>query len=405
MTIRLYNEDSQTRTFQGNVLYCTPCEEPQLKGKYWAALDRTAFFPEGGGQSGDVGSLYILAEEEEKQVPVLDTIERAGQVLHLIGQNISSNIRVRGEMNWEVRFDRMQQHSAEHIASGIIRERYGYNNTGFHLSDQNVTMDFDGELTKEEVSQLEEAVNQVVFANKQIVVTYPSKEALSKIDYRSKMEIEGNVRLVTIPAVDTCACCAPHVSTTGEIGIVKIIEAQRHRGGIRMTLLAGGRAYADYKEKSESVKALSQLFSVPDHEVVHGVLQAKSETQKVKIELQQLQALLLEQIIKTVPQVQSVVCIFQEGIQDNDRREIVNRLLQKSHTVVAVFTEKEPECYQYVIGSKQYDVREYCKVFNELYQGRGGGKTNMVQGSVTIARQTLEELYNNFSCKLQNQVV
>ncbi len=266
-------------------------------------------------------------------------------------------------------------------------------------------MDFDGELTKEEVSQLEAAINQVVFDNKQILVTYPSKEELGKIDYRSKMEIEGTVRLVTVSGVDTCACCAPHVSTTGEIGMVKIIDAQRHRGGIRMTLLAGGRAYADYKEKSESIKTLSQLLSVPDYGVVEGVLQAKSETQKVKIELQQLQTLLREQIIASVPQEQSVVCIFQEGIQDNDRREIVNRLLQNSHTIVALFTEKEPGCYQYVIGSKQYDLREYCKVFNELYQGRGGGKPNMVQGSVMIDRHTLEELYNNFSCKLQDQVV
>ena len=398
MTIRLYNEDSQIRTFQGNVLRCTPCEEPQLKGKYWAVLDRTAFFPEGGGQSGDVGDLYLLADKE-KNVPVLDTVEQAGEVRHLVAQQIETNAPIRGEINWDVRFDRMQQHTAEHIASGIIYAKYGYNNIGFHLADQYVTMDFDGELTKEEVGEVEACINQVVFANREVHITYPSKEELAKIPYRSKIEIEGEVRIVTIPEVDICACCAPQVSKTGEIGTVKITEVQRHRGGVRMTLLAGMRAYSDYKKKYESIKELSHTFSVPDEEVLDGVVKVKTEIQKVKLELQQVQELLITNIVNSVPQEQSKVCIFQNGITVNDSREIVNRLLRKMHEIVAVFIENETGGYQYVIGSNQYDTRIYSKIFNELYDGRGGGRPNMVQGSVVIDQLVLEDFYNNFSCK------
>ena len=210
MTEKLYYEESHLKTFKAKVISCEPCGEV-----YRAVLDRTAFFPEGGGQAADTGYLG--------DIQVTDVKEKNGIIYHTIAENIIPGTEVEGRIDWELRFSRMQQHTGEHIVSGLIHGRFGYDNVGFHLGEEVCTLDLSGPLTKEQLREIEYAANEAVFANIPVEICYPSKEELVSMEYRSKIEIEGQVRIVTIPGYDVCACCAPHVKRTGEIGLIKFV--------------------------------------------------------------------------------------------------------------------------------------------------------------------------------------
>ena len=225
-TAKLYYADGYVREFDACVVSCRPEGE-----RYRVVLDRTAFFPEGGGQYGDVGCL--------DGVQVTDTKEKGGIIFHETDTALEEGKCVHGILDWEVRFDRMQQHSGEHIVSGIVHRRFGYENVGFHLGDDYCTMDFNGPITKEELKEIEWEANRAVFENLDVLVTYPSKDELAQMEYRSKIEIDGQVRIVTIPGYDVCACCAPHVKKTGEIGLIKLVNRMNYKGGERITMLCG----------------------------------------------------------------------------------------------------------------------------------------------------------------------
>ena len=246
-TEKLFYEDSHLKEFTAKVISCKPYKE-----QYKVVLDRTAFFPEGGGQYADTGML--------DDVRVLDVHEKEGIIYHTTEKALEAGKTVTGKINWEERFEKMQQHTGEHIVSGLVHERFGYNNVGFHLGSDYCTMDFDGTLTKEQLREIELAANQAVWKNIDIVVTYPSKEELANMDYRSKIEIEGQVRIVTVPGYDVCACCAPHVKKTGEIGMLKLVNMVNYKGGERITMLCGVRALKDYEAKDANGKEISALL-------------------------------------------------------------------------------------------------------------------------------------------------
>ena len=226
-TEKLFYNDSHLSKFTAMVLECEPYEKKE--GCYAVELDRTAFFPEGGGQYADTGKL-----EDAK---VSDVREKNGRILHITDQPFEAGEIVEGEIDWETRFMKMQQHTGEHIVSGIVHARYGFNNVGFHLGTEDCTMDFDGEISKEALQEIELEANRAVWKNLTIEVSYPSKEELEELDYRSKIEIEGQVRIVTGPGYDVCACCAPHVNYTGEIGMIKLVNMINYKGGERITML------------------------------------------------------------------------------------------------------------------------------------------------------------------------
>ena len=240
MTEKLFYKDSHLSKFDAEVLSCVRAKRQQVKdsfgrldgkaGEYYEIeLDRTAFFPEGGGQYADTGVLYMadddtcgLDETARKKVQVLDVRERNGRIFHITDGFIEAKTAVKGSIDWEERFMKMQQHTGEHIVSGLIHAAYGYNNVGFHLGSEDCTMDFDGEITEEELRRIEAEANKAVWKNLKVFTHYPKKEELSQIEYRSKIEIEGQVRIIEIPGYDCCACCAPHVTYTGEIGLIKL---------------------------------------------------------------------------------------------------------------------------------------------------------------------------------------
>ena len=210
MTEKLFYEDSHRTEFTAKVISCE-----EAKDGFCVVLDQTAFFPEGGGQYADTG---ILGNTE-----VTDVHEKNDVIFHSVTAPLEVGSIVSGKINWKERFEKMQQHTGEHIVSGIVHERFGYNNVGFHLGADYCTMDFDGPISKAQLKEIEAAANEAVYRNLEVEVLYPSKEELKDMDYRSKIEIEGQVRIVKIPGYDVCACCAPHVKTTGEIGAVKLV--------------------------------------------------------------------------------------------------------------------------------------------------------------------------------------
>ena len=376
MTDRLYDEDSHLAAFPAVV---TACEQ---EADYWKiSLDQTAFFPEGGGQAGDSGYLG--------EIEVFDTQEQDGEIWHYTREPLEVGTEVKGLLNWEKRFSRMQQHSGEHIVSGLVHARFGYDNVGFHLGEEEVTMDFNGPITKEELQEIEAAANQVVFDNLPILISYPTKDELTVLDYRSKIEIEGQVRIVTIPDVDVCACCAPHVSRTGEIGLIKLTNLQSHRGGVRVNLAAGDRALRDYQEKEASVKAISVLLSAKEAAVADAVERLKQENFRLNGQLMALNKALIQNKAAAVPEGTSNPVFFEENLDADTSREFVNLLTARCTGISCLFIGNDSDGYRYIFGSKTEDTRTLCKALNAQFGGKGGGKPEMVQGSLSGTQEAI----------------
>lgn len=369
MTEKLFYEDSHMITFSAIVEHCE-----KMGDYYEAVLDRTAFFPEGGGQYADTGVI--------DGIEVFDVREERGTIYHRMRGPLEAGQAVEGRIDWEERFSKMQQHSGEHIVSGLVHRMFGYDNVGFHMGRDAITMDFNGVLTKEQLKEIEKMANEAVVKNLDIQVIYPAREELASIDYRSKIEIEGQVRIVVIPGYDTCACCAPHVKKTGEIGIIKLIGMQNYKGGVRVSMLCGFRALADYDEKSESVKTISVMLSAKENELPDEVQRIKNELAAQKIRTLELQRNLLEIKVKELEEDQEIVVMFESELEGNAPRELVNLILEKGVKAAAIFAGNSENGYRYVIGSRAWDTRVYAQVLNEKFHGRGGGKPEMVQGSL-----------------------
>ena len=369
MTEKLFYEDSHMITFLATVIAC------EKAGDYYeAVLTRTAFFPEGGGQYADTGKI--------DGIEVVDVQEREGYIYHKLSEPLEVGKEVEAKLDWEERFSKMQQHSGEHIVSGLVHQTYGYDNVGFHMGKDAVTMDFNGVLTKEQLKEIEKKANEAVAKNIDIQVLYPTKEQLEKIEYRSKIEIDGQVRIVEVPGYDTCACCAPHVKKTGEIGIIKLVSVQNYKGGVRVSMLCGFRALVDYEEKSESVKTISVMLSAKEKEIAGEVSRLKEEAESQKTKMAELQREILTYKVKELENNQEIVVVFEPELTGSAPRELMNLILAKGTTVAFVFSGNSQEGYRYVIGSRTQDTRIYAKALNEKFHGRGGGKPEMVQGSL-----------------------
>ena len=299
--------------------------------------------------------------------------------------------KVTGQLDWELRFMKMQQHTGEHIVSGIVHERYGYENVGFHLGNEDCTMDFNGEIPVEDLQEIEFRANQAVWENLKIQILYPSKEEEKEMTYRSKIEITGQVRVVIIPGYDACACCAPHVDFTGEIGLIKLVGMQRYKGGVRVTMLCGGRAMADYALKQKQAKEISAMLCAKENELTDAVAHLQRELAEKKTELAEKEQELIRCKAEQIPESEQIVCIFPEGIQGDSLRILMNAVLEKKRKLCAVFSGNDAAGYRYVIGSRDVDVRNMAKELNAAFEGRGGGRPEMVQGTV---RGTEEELQN-----------
>jgi len=381
MTEKLFYQDSHLKEFEANVVSC------EAAGDFFkVVLDATAFFPEGGGQYADTGVLG--------GVNVLDVHEKNDIIYHTTDAPLEPGTKVTGKINWEERFEKMQQHTGEHIVSGIVNARFGYQNVGFHLSSDYCTMDFSGPITKEQLKEIELEANKAVFQNLDINVSYPSKDVLAQMEYRSKIEIEGQVRIVTVPGYDVCACCAPHVKKTGEIGLIKLVNMANYKGGVRITMLCGFRALRDYDKKDANVKEISVSLCAKELEVADAVHHLKDEVVSLKGKISNLQQQMIGYRVNEIEIVEEITVVFDREISGNGPRELMNLLLDKGAKVAAVFAGTENNGYRYVIGSRISDVRPLSKKINTAFNGRGGGKPEMVQGSLSGSEAAIREALN-----------
>lgn len=376
---RLYYQDSHLKEFTAQVRSCTWDDK---RSCYGVILDRTAFFPEGGGQYGDTG---ILGGAK-----VQDVREKDGQVIHYLDTPLEAGSQVAGVLDYEDRFSKMQQHSGEHIVSGLVHRHWGYENVGFHLGRELVTMDFNGILTPDQVRRIQQEANEAVFANLPIEVSYPTREELEALEYRSKKELSGQVRIVTVPGYDVCACCAPHVERTGEIGLIKLVDAVKYKGGTRVTMVCGFRALNDYQEKETSVRDISHLLSAKPEEVAVAVERLQGEVQQWKDKLVRLQNACLEEKLEAIQPGTRHVILFETELDKHAARRFVDTGMGRCTGLCALFLGNDTHGYQYTIGSRTMDLKEFLKGFHEKFAGKGGGKGEMVQGTVNATREALQ---------------
>ncbi len=387
MTERLYYADSKMKRFTAAV---TSCEA--VKDGYAVTLNRTAFFPEGGGQAGDSGLIG--------RARVSDTQEKNGEIIHYVNQPLTVGEVYDCAIDWEIRFRRMQNHSGEHIVSGLVHKKYGYSNIGFHMGNDFVTIDFDGELTWEQLAELEREANLAVAADHKISASFPPEEVLEKLQYRSKLELTENVRIVEIENVDICACCAPHLSSTAEVGMIKILDSERRRRGgegVRISMLCGLDAYENAVVTQNNNTEISMLLSAKRNETAAAVRRVMKEQEKLKARVSELSRELAACRAAAITPTEGNICIFDSTLDEPALRALINEAVKKCGGVAAVFSGSDDTGFRYIIGSRSVDLKSAAKVINEGISGRGGGSPNMIQGNCTACTETIQKFLNDFT--------
>lgn len=377
---KLYYEEPYKRRFTARVLGCAPG-----KNGFEVELDRTAFYPEGGGQPSDTGTLG--------EARVMGVHERDGRIIHYTDRELFSGTEVLGEIDWEERFSNMQQHSGEHIVSGLIHSAFGYDNVGFHMGKEEMTIDLNGPMSWEELMEIEKRANQAVWDNLPVTVTYPSEEELQQMDYRSKKELTGAVRIVEIPEVDVCACCGTHVAFTGEIGLIKFLSMINYKGGVRISMLCGKKALLACERRVEQAAAISNLLSAKVEEIVEAVKRQKDELSEEKAACASLARRLIELKAAALPASDGELAVFEEELSPVQVRQFSNLLTEQGKARTAAVFGRKDGGFFYAVSSRTEDMRSLSREMNAALCGRGGGSAQMAQGSVSVSRSAVEEWF------------
>lgn len=380
MTEKLYYSDGHLSRFTARV---TSCEKED--GTWAVKLDRSAFFPGGGGQEADEGVL--------SDMKLLGLREEGEDIVHLTPAPLEPGALVEGRIDWPLRFSRMQGHSGEHILSGTVHRLFGYDNVGFHMGEEAITIDFSGELSREDLSRAELEANRAIWRDVPVRTLLPTPGELAAMDYRSKKELTGQVRIVEIEGVDLCACCAPHVSHSGEVGLLKIIDSMRHRGGTRLTLLCGEAALLDYEALHENNAAVSAALSAKRLETGGAIARVMAEQEERRAELTKLKRELLQLKAAALRPTEGSICIFESDIDMITLRELVNAGSELAGKVCAGFAGTDGD-YKYIIGSRSVPLRARAKEINAAIDGRGGGSDAMIQGTSRARREDIEWYFN-----------
>lgn len=384
-TERLYYSDSYIKGFNATVISCEKIE----KG-YKAVLDKTAFFPEGGGQKPDTGFIG--------DARVTDVQETEDVIYHYVDKELAVSTEYTCQLDWEQRFLRMQSHSGEHIVSGVVHSLFGYDNVGFHMEEDYVTVDFSGELTREQLDEVEEKTNRYIYDNIEIECFFPSEYEIENLDYRSKLDLKEGVRLVRIGEADLCACCAPHVKRTGEIGVVKILDFMRHRGGVRIVMKSGLKALFDYREKYTSVYDVSVMLSSKQYEIAAYVDKKIKENENLQRSFTNFKMQIAENDKENLSYIGDTA-LFITSFYDSDMmRELANFGMTQKELCV-ILSGDEESGFSYVAGSLSFDLMKFAKNFNSALNGRGGGRGTMIQGKVSAAKQDILNYFNELDLK------
>ena len=379
MTEKLYYTDSHIHEFSARVLSC----EKAKKG-FAVVLDKTAFFPEGGGQPADTGIIGPAA--------VRDVQEQNGEIFHYTDQALTPGEEYACALDWEQRLCRMQNHSGEHIVSGITHKLYGFDNVGFHMGAECMTIDFSGELSWEQLTEIETLANQAVRDDLPVKTCFPGPEALSQMEYRSKLELTRDVRIVEIPGTDRCACCAPHVKRTGEIGLIKLLSAERHRGGVRIELVCGMDALRECRLMQENVTAVSGLLSAKRARSAAAVERMLAEQARLKERVAELSMALARLKAERFGYTEGNICVFDKVLDEVALRELVNLLMEKCGGMAGAFSGSDETGYMYIIGSKNIDLRSHSREINAAINGKGGGTAEMIRGRASTSAENIQKI-------------
>lgn len=382
MTEKLYYINQYLKEFEAEVVSCEKAEN----GSFNIILNKTAFFPEGGGQDADSGTL------NGKEIEYV--FEQGDDVCHVCKESFEIGEKVHGIIDFEKRFLIMQKHSGEHIFCGVAHSLYGVENVGFHVGHEFVTVDLDKVITPEQIKKAEEITNEIIWQNRKITSSFPTHEEAENIEFRSKKEITGQIRLVTIEDCDVCACCGTHVNYTGEIGALKITSISKKRAGSSITMQIGKAAFEDYCAKHDELAKLSNMLALKPLEIADGVQRLKDEIASLKYELAKFKLDAFAEKIKDLSGTVEVV--FEKDLAPDEVRKMCDMLADKV-TYAAVLSGTDESGYKYTIASRTEDVRQIAKDFNAALNGRGGGKPEMVQGNVSSDREKIEEFLRSIA--------
>ena len=386
-TEKLYYTDPFLTTFTAKVLSCEAG-----KGGYLVTLDRTAFYPEGGGQPADHGTLGGIA--------VTDVHEKDGVVIHTVEKAVEIGENVTGRIDWARRFDHMQQHSGEHILSGILCHNYHCDNVGFHLGADTVTIDYNTDISWEEALAAEYQANQVIWADAPVEITYPSPAELDALDYRSKKALTGKVRIVTFPEADCCACCGTHVLRAGQVGIIKVLSCQKFRSGVRMEILCGERAWRYLSGTYDQAHAVGQHLSVKPLEAAAAVERLTEELTAAKARMAELEGEVFSHKAHEYCGKGDVVLV-EPPLRPDGVRRLADAVARECGGLAAVFAGEDGRYNYALVRAVGADIAPLVKAMNAALTGRGGGRSGFAQGSVQADADTIHAFFNNFAGKVE----
>ena len=389
----LYYQKPYIREFDATVTACLKTERG-----YEIELSDTAFYPEGGGQPGDKGNLFVEGKQD-RAVYISDTQFVGERIVHIADAELAAGTKVHGVLDWVNRCDNMQGHTGEHILTGILSQTYGYENIGFHMGESFITIDFNGPLTDEQVLDAEQRANEIIRENRPIQESFPNAEERKTMQYRSKIELSGTVRIITIPGLDSCACCGTHVTATGEIGLIKILSFTNRKKGVRLEVLCGRKAVLAYEQETAQVRAISRCLSAKPSEVHEAVEKLNAEKGKLQQLLHEMTEKYLKQKAESAANTEGAPLYFEDNLSIEYLRSFCNLLLAtgKMHTCAAlsaVAVEPEglqPAAYNYVIVSNAIDLKPHIKTLNQQLNGRGGGSSSAIQGTYFAEKELIEE--------------
>ena len=378
---KLYYQDCHMRAFTARVTGCVKTD----KG-YEITLDQTAFYPEGGGQACDLGTLA--------DARVLYVKEQGEAVVHLCDKPLETGETVVGAIDWDRRFDLMQQHTGEHIVSGIINRRFGWHNVGFHMGSEVITIDFDGQIPAEALAEIEKEANQWVWQNLPLRCWYPSEAELPTVSYRSKRQLPWPVRVVEIPGVDICACCGVHVAATGEVGMIKLFSCVKFHQGVRIEMACGGRALAFLSDVYEQNRQVSQAFSAKVLETGEAARRMNEALTGEKYRAAALQKQIFGYIAGQY-RGQGNVLHFEDKLPPSGVRELAEQIADVCGGTAAVFSGSSGR-FDVCLAHPGADVKELGSRMAKALNGRGGGKPGFFQGSVQTEKEEILGFFQNF---------
>lgn len=395
MTEKLYYQDAYLNIFDAVIKQVREREDVIL-----LAFDRTAFYPEGGGQGPDRGS--VTPEGSDQEIPVIDVQEEADEIWHAVSKDakpfLCEGKTIRGQIDWEHRFDHMQQHSGEHIVSGMICKAFHCDNVGFHLGEDEVTIDYNTRISMEDALRIEEQANRYLWENHPFIELWPTQEELKEIEYRSKKELDGDVRITQFPGADSCACCGTHVRSSAEVGLVKIVSAHNFHEGTRLVLLCGKRAMDFLNRNYQANKQTAVLLSTKEERTPEIVQKQMEDLITLKAKMSRLEDDYFKLWAKSF-QGQKNALVITDNIDAEEGRALCDLIADEVSGLAAVFTrvkteaESEQPVYRYACMKRGEEIGDLIKEMNAALSGRGGGRNGFAQGSVQADEKKIHTFF------------